>query len=578
MVIIVIANRVVFFCLSLLFIPSIIYLPNPGGVGLALPFNLLFSGAAALLIAVCWYHAPPRRTTITPTCRLILAACLLMALPALFTRAEWQSTALWRLAGLFAGAGFYFTWLQMHLTARQRHGVLYLILLAAAGQALIVMLQLFAPSVAQSWVPVSEHRALGIFQQPNVVASFIATGLALALATFLLPGFRLASARMESWRLRAIALALLVMPMVLTWLQSRTGWLAALLVLGLFVLFFGRRFPQRIVVAALLALSGVAVGAVVMKLGSGLSDALAYTSHAHSNHARYTMLRDTLTMIADKPLTGWGYGGFEYSFQHFRIYQDPPIVVTEIARHPHNELLLWWVEGGVIALLGILLLLWSGIKLIARARQRDRQAFACRKSTAGEAIALCLALLPVTLHTQTEYPFYLSTLHWLVFLLLLAMLDRLVSPRLWRENRLQCWKYPMLALSLSALAMVIGGGYSGRVLTQAERSGLQDMQPVEALPAWTSWIHRDRLSFDRQLAGLLAFNHTRDEQQLHQYADWAQGYLSHRIDKNVYANLLLIFRHEEKPALAERYRQEAERLFPRDARFSPASSDGQVTL
>ena len=158
------------------------------------------------------------------------------------------------------------------------------------------------------------------------------------------------------------------------------------------------------------------------------------------------------------------------------------------------------------------------------------------------------------------------------------MLDRLVSPRLATGYGLKRWRLPMLALSLVTLFVMVTGFYSGQVLTQAERGRLQDMQPVEALPAWTSWIHRDRLSFDRQLAGLLAFNHTRDEQQLHQYADWAQGYLSHRIDKNVYANLLLIFRHEEKPALAERYRQEAERLFPRDARFAPASSDGQVTL
>ncbi|WP_455872368.1 O-antigen ligase family protein [Serratia proteamaculans] len=77
-----------------------------------------------------------------------------------------------------------------------------------------------------------------------------------------------------------------------------------------------------------------------------MSGALRYASHTGSNHVRYTMLRDTLAMIAEKPLLGWGYGGFEYSFHHFRINQTPPTVVTEIARHPHNELLLWWVEGG----------------------------------------------------------------------------------------------------------------------------------------------------------------------------------------------------------------------------------------
>jgi len=571
-------GRNFFLFVFLLFIPLAIYIPNPGGTGLSLPLNLLVYGGAALLMGACWRATPLCRTVITPTCRAIFVACAVLVLPAIFTLPEWQSAAVWRLAGLFAGAAFYFTWLQVRMTARQRHAVLYLILSAAVVQALIVLLQLFAPAIAQSWIPSGSSRAFGIFQQPNVLASFIATGLALALAAYVLPGFQRLDPRAERWRRRALAAVLLLLPMVLVWVQSRTGWLAGALVLGLFILCFCRRYPQAVAIASLLVAGGTVAAALVLWWGSELGGALRYASHTSSNHARYTMLRDTLAMIAEKPLFGWGYGGFEYSFQHFRINQTPPTVVTEIARHPHNELLLWWVEGGVVALLGMLLLLSAGIKLLTHAHWRDRRAVACGKSSAGEALALCVALLPIALHSQTEYPFYLSALHWLVFLLLLAMLDRLVSPRLATGCGLKRWRLPMLALSLVALFVMVTGFYSGQVLTQAERGGLQDMQPVEALPAWTSWIHRDRLSFDRQLAGLLAFNHTRDEQQLHQYADWAQGYLSHRIDKNVYANLLLIFRHEEKPALAERYRQEAERLFPRDARFSPASSDGQVTL
>lgn len=40
---------------------------------------------------------------------------------------------------------------------------------------------------------------------------------------------------------------------------------------------------------------------------------------------------------------------------------------------------------------------------------------------------------------------------------------------------------------------------------------------TDALPDWASWIHDDRLQFDRNLAGLLAFNRTRDEQRLATY-------------------------------------------------------------
>ncbi|VTR25979.1 Lipid A core - O-antigen ligase and related enzymes [Serratia fonticola] len=200
-------------------------------------------------------------------------------------------------------------------------------------------------------------------------------------------------------------------------------------------------------------------------------------------------------------------------FSIFGWRKGCPRKVVGIARHPHNELLLWWVEGGLIALLGMLILVWAGLKLVARSRLRDMQAFSYGKASAGEALALCVALLPIALHSQTEYPFYLSALHWLVFLLLLAMLDRLVGPGLSTGMELKRLKWPMLALSLAALFTMTTGFYSGVVLTQAERRGLQDMRQVEALPGWSSWMHDDRLQFDRQLGGLLAFNQTRDEQQ-----------------------------------------------------------------
>ncbi len=564
-------DRIFFLFIFLLFIPLAIYIPNPGGIGLSLPFNLLVYGGAALLMIVCWRVTLLRRVVITPTCRAIIATCLLLALPVIFTRPEWQSAAVWRLAGLFAGAAFYFTWLQVRMTARQRHAVLYVILSAAAVQALIVLLQLFAPAIAQFWMPSGSLRAFGIFQQPNVLASFIATGLALALAAFVLPGFQLLNPHAECWRRRALAVVLVLLPMVLVWVQSRTGWLAGALVLGLFVLCFCRRYPQVIAIASLLMAGGSVAAALVLWWGSELGGALRYASHADSNHARYTMLRDTLAMIAEKPLLGWGYGGFEYSFQHFRINQTPPTAVTEIARHPHNELLLWWVEGGVVALLGMLLLVRAGFKLLARARWHDKRTFACGKASAGEALALCVALLPIALHSQTEYPFYLSALHWLVFLLLLAMLDRLVGPRLGAGCGLKPWRLPMLALSLVALFVMVTGFYSGRVLTQAERGGLQDMRQLDALPGWASWMHDDRLQFDRQLAGLLAFNRTHDEQRLETYAQWAQRYLNHRIDKNVYANLLVILYQQQQYVRADELRYEAALLFPHDRRFARSS-------
>lgn len=559
-------NYIFFLFVFLLFVPLTIYIPNPGGTGLALPFNLLFYGGAALLMVACWCATPMCRVVITPTCRAIITASLLLLMPIIFTRPEWQRAGLWRLAGLFAGGVFYFTWLQVRMTARQRHVVLYLILTAAVVQALVVLLQLFAPQLAQFWVPANGGRALGIFQQPNVAASFIATGFALALAAFVLPSFHLSALRWESWRCRALAAALVVLPMVLVWLQSRTGWLAGVLVFGTFLLCFRCRYQRAVTIASVLIVGGVIAAVMLLWLGSDM----CYASHASSNQARYAMLNSTLAMIVEKPLLGWGYGGFEYSFQHFRLAQGLSTHGVGIARHPHNELLLWWVEGGLVALLGMLMLVLAGLKMIARAHWRDKRAFTCGKPTSGEALALCIAMLPIVLHCQTEYPFSLSALHWLVFLMLLAMLDRLVSPRLHKGGTLKRWKYPMLLISLSGLAVAAAGLYCGQILTQAERTGLKDMRHVEAMPSWVRWVQAERVQFDWQLAKLLNFNVSQEEQNLESYAQWAQTYLNHRIDKNVYANLIMILRFQLQDVLADQYQHEAAGLFPMDSRFSVA--------
>ncbi|QDI46385.1 O-antigen ligase family protein [Serratia marcescens] len=561
-------DRILFLFAFLLLIPSAIYIPNPGCVELVQPFNLLFAAGSALLMAACWRSVLLRRVVITPTCRALALAFALLALPVLFTRPEWQSAALWRLAALCAGVAFYFTWLQVRMTARQRHQVLYMILLTALVQAVMVLLQLFVPNTADAWVSPGTSPAFGIFQAPNVTASFLATGLALALAAFALPGFRMAQPNAERWRRRLLAACLMLLSAVVVLVQSLAGWLSGGLVVLLFVICFYRRVSQTVMRALALVVTGAGVAVLVLMFGDSGSGTLQYNDPAGSIHTRYTVLHDTLAMIIQKPLLGWGYGGFEYSFQHFRVTQTPATVLGEIVRHPHSELLLWWVEGGLVALLGILVLFRAGVTVVVRARWRDRLMWAGHKAAAGEALALCLALLPMVLYTQPDSPFYLSTLHWLVFLLLAAMLDRMVSRRLGPAISLKGWRYPILGLALAMLFMAGAGFYSGQVLKLAERDGGRDRQQAEPLPGWINWIHTERMAFDCQQAALREFNHTGDEQLLESYAQWAQLYLSKHVDKNVYANLLTILRRQQQFVRADELRREAAQLFPYDRRFT----------
>ncbi|VEA71072.1 Lipid A core - O-antigen ligase and related enzymes [Serratia rubidaea] len=281
------------------------------------------------------------------------AGVALLSVPLTYAPPDGYAPAAWRVSALLAGWLWYCGWLQVRLAFRWRTALIALLLALAAGQSLIALLQLFWP--AWSWVPLRGTRVFGIFQQPNVLGSFIATGLALALMLAVLPGYVLRAARAERARQAGWRRCWRCWPPC--WCgcsRAPAGWGRA----GAGGVLAGvpPRLRPRLQRAALAVLLGGAF-ATALLLWLGETGEVRYVSHALSNQARLAMLQDTLKMIAVKPWLGWGYGQFEYAFQHFRIAQQSPTPVLEIAGHPHNEILLWWLEGGLVALAGIVLLL-----------------------------------------------------------------------------------------------------------------------------------------------------------------------------------------------------------------------------
>lgn len=393
-------------------------------------------------------------------------------------------------------------------------------------------LQLFAPALA--WVSPNGGRVYGVFQQPNVLGSFIATGLALALWLLLAPFSAPTRRQIPLLALLAAFSALLVL------IQSRAAWLGAALAAAL--------------------LLGAAIGLTVLFTGFGLETSSVLLDREFSNSARLTMLHDVGAMILAKPVLGWGYCGFEYSFAHFRLQTMPWREVLEVAGHPHNEILLWWVEGGLKALVGIAIVLAAGVRLLKSAWQRDRE------QPNGARVGLFLVLLPMLIHTQLEYPFYLSAPHWLAFLLLLTLLDGQTG----EPRPLPFAKALSLPVALAALGVLVMAAFAwqGRMaLTQSERTMLANIDSIEQMPPPAAWIYLERKAFDEQSHALLVYNQTRDDALLTGYRQWANAYLQRRIDANVYATLIMILRYQGDQAQADARQREAAFLFARDARF-----------
>ncbi|MFT2793899.1 Wzy polymerase domain-containing protein [Serratia sp. T13T92] len=532
-------------------------LPNMGGSGLALPQNILAWAimccvTCAAAIRFCCRGAA---LTVNPMLCFYGVGTVLLVVPLFYTSSVWHPLAGWHLMALLGGWLFYGALLQLRIGK----GILYMLLAAVYWQAFSAGMQFIGLG---DWVPYAQinGRPYGVFQQVNLLASFIACGLGGALTLLLLPEFALASRRQEGLRNLVLQACVVLFTGVLVCLQSRIGWLgtAAALLLPLLCL---RRYPR----SACYAIAAVAAGLLLSLLMLQTTEESATRSMVMSNHARLAMLQTAWSMVEQRPWLGWGLGSFEYSFQHFRLAQGFSTDGLGVVTHPHNELLFMWVEAGVFGLLSMLLLIVGVGSVLWRS-------WCCwQKGCAELPLALCIIAFPLLLHSQTEYPFSLSAWHWALLLLLLAMADRLSIRRRRRISVNLSRFVGFLALPVALVGIVFMGYamYGGLVLTAFERGGLRDIAPVRSMPSLAAWAHQERRDFDMQIYGLLMYNQTQNPRLLTDYTGWAKVYLQRHTDANVYYSLIKILLFQDNAAESLRWSQEASGLFPQDSRFVP---------
>lgn len=529
-----------------------IVLPNHGGSGLALPQNIVTWGAMALIALWC---AGTQRVgkyssgfVLPPGTGLLIAGVILWTLPLLWSpKAAWRLNAAPRCLALWAMAGFYLVLLFATPCRNIRRPVLAIISAGAGMQAAHALWQLSGIAILPG------GRPYGSFQQVNVLASCLATGIACALWLFL------HHARRTSRRLSGTALV--VLPAVLALLQSRAGTLGAVLAVGV-LLTTGRRAP----VWRALALLTAGAGAGLLWLWAGplvLPEwAPPLIDKTSSTHSRLYMLQVTWQLIRQHPVTGNGYGGFEALYGQLAQIMTPGLEAATV-KYPHNELLFAWAEGGMVAVLGLLLMVAGVVKRFC--------------SASGTGIAGLAFLLPIAVHMNLEYPLYQSATHSLTLIMLLVIggpgVKRLaIDPG--RSLRgvipiARAGRWVTGATATAGLLFMITGLQTQHRLTRVEQQGLKPLvsnEPQVLASLYNPWSQASRLDFDRHVALLLRFNHTRDPALLDAFRRWGTRYSETHNDPEVYASLLAIARAQRLPE-ADRLCQQAHGRWLSDPHF-----------
>ncbi len=246
-------------------------------------------------------------------------------------------------------------------------------------------------------------RAIGLFSHPNGLALFITPLLA-----FLLPDLKL---RVEllidevkeqnigwgffgvlSWVFGSVALLLSL---------SRGGWLGLIIAVGVFVFFAGGKKIRFVALVAALILT-MTVAAVPNLRYRVILPFMGEKSSV----ARFSLWETGTKMIKDSPILGQGIYGFNYNWEKFNT--DPNL---EHYNFPHNFVLNFWVDLGILGLLSWLAIVGWGIwrGFINRSKKY--------------ALALALFLLAILAHGLIDIPYLkndLAMVFWLIFALSLT--------------------------------------------------------------------------------------------------------------------------------------------------------------
>ncbi|HHQ4471529.1 PglL family O-oligosaccharyltransferase [Aeromonas sp. S41-2] len=542
------------------------FMHNPGGAGLYLPFNAWGWIFASLVIGLgLWQVTLQQRLVFSSLQGCLWLGALLLLLPMAYPGFDLKDYAIPRLLGLFAGLLFLFCLYQWQLVRASRDQLLYLLLGAVAIEALLGLVQYYL-LIPGNWLgyDTRANRPYGIFQQPNVMATFMATGLVLA-------GWLELRGNANPWLKGLRYGVILAASLLLVALQSRVGQLGGLLAL---ILLAPQLHRQGLLVRIFgLVLLSVAAGLASQYWVSGVERGM---NEYLSGGARSDIWPFTLHLLLQHWLLGVGYGGFESTF--FHVYTearqvDPNIgMVIYNLDHPHNEFLYWAVEGGLAPMIGMVLmggaLLWRVLK-------------------AGwvKGAALLALVTPILLHTQTEYPLYHAIALWWALLLLVYVLDAEVEEGLqasgrasWREYVYRPWlllRFVAIIIPLLVVPFMLTAIHTAWVVTKYERGGYKEPTLLLDVVNPMAWL--TRVEFDvnsvRLMVGLQANNHA----ELEAYLEWGQAFVHHTPRANIYANMVIALdalgRKEEARAL----RREALALYPGDPLLTGSAATSVAT-
>lgn len=521
------------FLFAFLIAATSIYIKNNGGADIRMPLNLMtLFAVGAFIIFFALQKLPRKKHNHT-----ILIGATLYLVP-------------WILSSPFAYGWIIFAiimvlWVCIDgvvISNNLKNKIITATFALAVIQAFISLVQFLFPSIALTFFEYSTikyaGRPSGIFQQINLLSSFLATGLGCGLLSFVRDSHKC------KYLIKLPLLGLLSFVIVIS--KSRTGELGLILVTLMVMLALYKSYKKDVLLAFYVIVGMVLFGVYITEYSSFAID----RGYADSDFERFNYLLIIFKMILEKPILGWGYGTFEYNFSRYVLsHPELPYVYKTIVTHPHNEFFYTWYQGGVLPAAGLVIIFYAWCNGICRSIVEK-----------SDIVSYKMLIIPLFIHLNLEYPFYQSFIHLTVFVLLL----RLGENEHKTENISNTGVAVLSRASIGALGIMIiayslVGFYTARELTQLEREGLVNY------PRNTPWYFKtqpERTEFDSMVSLLIHYNYDRKGIYLDEFLQRSEQWLKVHNDRNIWRDTIMIELNRGQDVKVASMLIEYNKLFP----------------
>ena len=203
-------------------------------------------------------------------------------------------------------------------------------------------------------------------QEPGVLIRNHATqGMIFSVTLFLMSVFLLFKKHILSIRrLWVLGLMLIILGVLVYMTPGRSGYLAFMVVTVYFgYLLFREKLYKMLSVVFLLSSSLLLTSPIVQdRIALGVKEMQHVDPtniESSSMGMRMVLWKHTIELIQDRPLLGFGTGGFEEAYS--QKIKDNPDWEKNIIHDPHNQFLKIWVEMGMFGLIVFLSMLMSSL-------------------------------------------------------------------------------------------------------------------------------------------------------------------------------------------------------------------------